>query len=116
MKTTKVNTNNNSESSDSLIQYSFTFRICDISLPQDQIGSVNFFVSQKDTSYVHIGPKLCLRTPLRKYNGDGYAAGTDIAMHLRPFVLIAHIIGFRRYRQMIEYTKDQWIDQKHHDI
>ena len=37
-------------------------------------------------------------------------------MHLKPFLLIAYICGFRNYRQMIEYTKDQWIDQKHHDV
>ena len=37
-------------------------------------------------------------------------------MHLRPFVLIAYICGFRKDRQMIEYTKDQWIDQKHHNV
>ena len=45
-----------------------------------------------------------------------FASGTDIAMHLRLFVLIAYIRGFRKYRQMIEYTKDQWIDQNHHDV
>ena len=37
-------------------------------------------------------------------------------MHLRPFVLIAYICGFRKNRQMIEYAKYQWIDQNYHDI
>ena len=59
---------------------------------------------------------LCLRTTLRKYNARGYKSGTDIAMHLRPFVLIAYISGFRNDRQITEYTKDQWIDQNYHDV
>ena len=37
-------------------------------------------------------------------------------MHLRPFVLIDQICGFRKDRQMIEYTKDQRIAQKHQDV
>ena len=41
-KITNVNPNNDSESSDSLNQSSFTFRICDITLPQDQTGSIYF--------------------------------------------------------------------------
>ena len=59
---------------------------------------------------------LCLRTTIRKYNTGGYTPGTDIAMHLRPFVLIDQICGFRKDRQMIEYTKDQRIAQKHQDL
>ena len=55
MKVTNVNPNNNSKSLASLNQSSFPFRICDISLPQDQTGSVYFLMSQKDTSYFHIG-------------------------------------------------------------
>ena len=73
-------------------------------------------MSQKDTSYVHIVSTLCLRTTLRKYNAGGYVSCTDIAMHLRPFVLIDYICGFRKDGKIIEYTKDQWIDQKYHDV
>ena len=115
-KITNFNPNNNSGSSASLNQSRFPFRICDISLPQDKTGSVYFLMSQKDTSYVHIGSTLRLRTTISKYNTGGYASGTDIAMHLRTFVLISYICGFRKERQMIEYTKDQWIDQEHHDV
>ena len=71
---------------------------------------------QRDTSYVHIGSTLCLRTTLRKYNAGGYVSGTDIVMHLSPFVLISYVFGFRKDRKMIEYTKNQWIDQKHHNV
>ena len=53
---------------------------------------------------------------MSKYNACGYASGTDIEIHLRPFVLIAYIYGFRKDRQIIEYTKYQWIYQKHHDV
>ena len=73
-------------------------------------------MSQKDTSYVHTGSTLCMRTNIRKYNAGGYASGTDIAMHLMTFVLIDYICGFITYSKKVEYTKDQWIDKKHHDV
>ena len=73
-------------------------------------------MSKKDTSYVHIVSTLCLRTTLRIYNAVGYTSGTDIAMHLRPFVLISCICGFIKDRQIIEYIKYQWIDQRNHYI
>ena len=72
MKITNVNPNKNSDSLPSLNQYSFPFLNCDISLQQDQNGSVYFFMSQKDTSHVHIVSTLYLRTTLRKYNVGGY--------------------------------------------
>ena len=116
MKITNINPNNNSEYPASLNQSRFPFQICDILLPQDQIGSVYILMSQKDNPYLHIVSTLCLRNTIKIYNAGGYASGTDIAMHLRPFVLITHICDFRRYRQMIEYTKYQRNDKKHHNI
>ena len=116
LKTTNVNTNKDSESSASLNQSRFTFWICDISLPQDQTGSVYFLMPQKDTSYSHIGSMLCLINTIRKYNEGGYASVTDIVMHLRLFVSIAFICGFIKDRKIIEYTKDKWIDQNHHNV
>ena len=102
MKITNVKTDNNYEYSASLNKSRFPFRICDISLPQDQTGSVHFLMSQKIyTSSVHIGSTLCLRKTLGNYNVGGYTSGTDIAIHLRPFVLIAYICGFIEHRQGI---------------
>ena len=101
MKITNVNINNNSESSASLNRSSFPFRICDISLPKYQTGSIYFLISLKDTSYVQIGSTLCLITTLSKYNAGGYASGNDIAMLFRPFVLIAYIYDFRKGRHKI---------------
>ena len=71
---------------------------------------------QKDTSYVHIGSTLCLRTTLSKYNAGGYKLSTYINMYLRLFVLIDYIRGFINDRQMIEYTKYKCIDKKHHIV
>ena len=42
MKITNGNPNNDSESLDSLNQYRFPFRTCDISLPQDTTGYIIF--------------------------------------------------------------------------
>ena len=94
MKITNVKPNINYKSLAYLNQYIFTFQICDIYLPQYQNGSVYSLMSQKNTSYIHIGLTLCLRTTARKYNAVGYASGTDISMHLRPFMLIYYICGF----------------------
>ena len=73
-------------------------------------------MSQRYASYLHIVSDLFLRTTPRKYNTGGYTSGTDIAMNLRQFLLIAYICGFRKYMQMLEYTKYKWIDQKHHGV
>ena len=73
-------------------------------------------MSQKDTSCVHIGSTLCLKTTPIKYNVGGYASGIDIAMYLRMFVLISYTCGFRKYIQMIEHTKDQYIGQNRHGV
>ena len=98
MKIKNSKPNNNYEFLAYLNQSSFPFRICDITLPQDQTASMYFFMSPKDTSYVHIGSALCTITTLKKYNVGGYASGTDIAIYLRPFVFIAYIFGFRKDR------------------
>ena len=52
----------------------------------------------------------------KKYNTGGYSSVTDIVIHLWPFVLIPYIYGFRKDRRMVEYTKDQFIDQNRHDV
>ena len=86
MKTTNVKPNNNSQYSDSLNQFIFSSRNCDISLPQDKTRYVYFLMSQNDKYYFHIGSTLCLRTTLRYYNVGGYPSDTDIVMNLRLFV------------------------------
>ena len=58
---------------------------------------------------------IFLRNTPRKYNASGYTSGTDTTINLRTFVLMAYICGFRKDFKMIEYTKYQWTDQKHHD-
>ena len=73
MKITNVKPNNHYESAASLNQSSFPFRICDISLTQDQTGSVYLLISQDDNFNVHIGSMLCLGTNLKKFNAGGYA-------------------------------------------
>ena len=105
MKIKIFNPNNYFESSASLNQSRFPFRILIYHYHKIKLVLFIFLMSQKDTLYVHIGSTLCLRTLLRKYNAGRYASGTDIAMHLRPFVLIAYICSFRKDRHMIEYTK-----------
>ena len=116
-KITDFNLNINSEYSAPLNQSRFPYRKCDISLTQDQTGSISFLMSQKYIFYFRIGSKLCLRTSLKKYNVGGYASGTDIVVHLWLFLcLIDYICGFRKDMQIIEYTKDKRIYQNNYDV
>ena len=107
-----INTNfkpdKNSECLVSFNQSSCPFQIYDTSVPRYQKGVCIFLMSQKDTSYFHIGSTLFLRTTLRKYNAGGYVSGTGIVMHLKPFVLIAYICSFIKDMQMIHQRSMNW--------
>ena len=96
MKIPNVKPNNNSEYPNSFNRSSFTFLIFGILLPQYQIGSVYFKMSQKYTSYVHIGSSMYMQTTLREYNAVGYVSGTHVTMHLRPFLLLVTFVVLER--------------------
>ena len=65
---------------------------------------------------MHIRLTMCLRNTPGKDSVGWYTLGTDIAMHLRQFLLITYIYGSRIDINMIEYTIYQVVDQKHHDV
>ena len=96
-------------STSTMNQTTFPFRLCDIALPQDQTGCVYFFMSKKDRSYVEIGSSMCIRTTLQKYNAGGYSSDSTINIHMRPYVLIAYICGFRKDRERMEFIKNRWM-------
>ena len=106
---------NNETQSNTFNQINFPFRICDISLPQDQTGAVYFLMSKKDKSTVFIDKTMCLRTTIRK---QFYTSITNsqFPLHLRPFVMIAYICGFQRNIHCMQEIKEQWIDQRDNDV
>ena len=97
----------------SMNQVYFPFRLCDTSLPRDQTSAVFFFLSKRDKS-VHIGRTMCLRTTLQKQNSG--VSLSSLPLHLRPYVLIVYIVGFDRNIAYMEEIKEQWVDRKQPDI
>ena len=59
MKITNINPNNYSGYSASLNQFRFPFRICDISLSQDQTGSI-YFLYNKNMPLMYTLDKYCV--------------------------------------------------------
>ncbi len=59
---------------------------------------------------------MCIRTTLRKYNAGGYSSESSIDIQMRPFVLIAYICGFRKDKLLMEYIKNEWMNERNNDI
>ena len=70
-----------------------------VSLSQDQTGAVFFLLSKRDES-VHIASLQ------KKYPGVSLSS---LTLHLRPYVLIAFIVGFERNVSHMEEIKEQWV-------
>ena len=94
-------------------QVHFPVWICDIALSKDQTGAVFFFLSKKNNS-VFIGKTLCIRSMLRKQNSG--ILTSSLPLHLRPYVLIAYIVGFDRNIGYMEEIRNLWVDRQSNDI
>ena len=57
---------------------------------------------------------MCLRTTLQKQNSG--VSLSLLPLHLRPYVLIAYIVGFDRNISHMEEIKEQWVDREQPDI
>ena len=55
-----------------------------------------------------------MRSMLRKLNSG--ISKSSLPLHLRPYVLIAYIVGFDRNIDYMEEIRDQWIDNQNNDI
>ena len=86
-------------------QAHFPFRLCGMLLPQDQTGTVFFFLSKRDKS-VYIGRTMHLQEILQNQN-----SGTSLSSLLLcrcPHALVACIVRFKCNISHAEETKEQW--------
>ena len=72
-------------------------------------------MSLKDTSFIHIGMTLCLRTRLRQHNA-GYSTKHKFNIEKRPYVLIAYICGFQRNKELMEYIHQKWLENHDNNV
>ena len=91
-------------------QGNFPFRMCDISLPQDQTGVVYMLMSKKDTSFVFIDSCFCLRSFLLSHNSNNNSS-TNPSPSLRPYILIGYVCGFNKQKKLMNLIKQEWKDQ-----
>jgi len=75
-----------------LVSY-HTYRPVDIDLPVGEHGYVYLIVSTRDTKCTYIGETENLRKRLRKHN-NGTATEQTASNHLRPWGLLAFVVGF----------------------
>ena len=84
---------------------SFTFHICDISLPQCKTGFVNFLIANRTMDYTYIGECKFIQTRLHHYN-SGHGSTLTIPANKRPFAIMGYICGFdgknKALRQQLE--------------
>ena len=57
---------------------------------------------------------MCLRSMLRKQNTGVFSS--SLPLHLRPYVLLAYIVGFDRNTAYMEEIKSQWVDRQNSDV
>ena len=57
---------------------------------------------------------MCLRSMLRKQNTGVFSS--SLPLHLRPYVLLAYIVGFDRNTAYMEEIKGQWVDRQKSDV
>ena len=98
-----------------LDQTNFPFRICDISLPQDQTGYVYFLISRRNRHFVYIGATMCVRSFL--INHKSGTGSFEVPIEFRPYALIAYICGFRKDKTLMEMIKETWKNEyKENDV
>lgn len=71
-------------------QDSHPFRVCNIPLPQENVGYVYFLISCRDNSFTYIGKTGSLVNRLNNHN-RGYGSMSTCIPTLRPFVIIGYI-------------------------
>ena len=92
-----------------LIQRTFLFRICDLSLPQYNTGFVYFLLSLRNFGYSYIGRTYYLRTRIQSHN-SGNGSSSTRSNNLRPFALFAYICGFNNDKSLrvMQFVETNW--------
>jgi hypothetical protein len=87
------------------------YRPKDIVLPTHELGYVYMLVSTKQLSCVYIGSTKSLVKRWRQHN-TGYGANQTRAIQLRPWAILAFIVGFDGNDQNYIQVEENWIARK----
>jgi predicted GIY-YIG superfamily endonuclease/DNA replication protein DnaC len=88
------------------------FRPLDIGLPNDNSGFCYLLVSTKEPSYFYIGQTRNIRNRLNMHN-SGYNSTTKTApAHLRPFAVVAYVVGFDHDTKRMREFEMQWVNKQ----
>ena len=87
------------------------FRVKDIPLPRDQTGAAYILISLKNNLYTYIGSTSCLIERLKQHN-SGFGSKQTSPEHLRPWALMAYVVGFEGRKDLYRDFENQWIQNK----
>ena len=87
------------------------FRPCDAPFPKDDLGYVYMLVSTKDLNHLYIGSSENAAKRLTQHNA-GHGSRQTQSINLRPWALLAYIVGFNGDRATYLAIENRWIAQK----
>ena len=76
-----------------LILTNFPSRVCDVSLPQDNIGYEYFLISIRTKDYIYIGECSNVISRLNQHNSR-YGSNSTTPCYRRQFAIMGFICGF----------------------
>ena len=93
-------------------QQSNPYNVCDIPLPQDNLGYVYFLVSCRDFSYTYIGKTTNLVKRLYEHN-TGYGSKSTSFSSVRPLAVAGYICGFEGGKdRLLNTVEREWKKQR----
>ena len=87
------------------------YRPCDVALPSHDLGYAYLLVSTRDLNHIYLGSTHNLAKRLQQHNA-GYGSRQTQSVHLRPWALLAYIVGFDGDKAAYEFIENNWIAQK----
>ena len=84
----------------------FSYRICDMSLPQCNTGYVYMLLSLDYKTFVYIGMTISIRNRIKQHDSGVGSVSTE-PLHLRPYALLAYICGFDLWTEYMQYIEQR---------
>ena len=87
------------------------FRPRDTAIPPHRLGFVYMLVSTRELSTIYLGSTFDLKKRWERHN-KGFGAKQTSPIHLRPWAILAYIVGFDGNRAQFELVENLWIAAK----
>ena len=85
----------------------YPYPICDVSLPQLDMGYIYVLVSIKDIIFTYIGKTMSIRNIIQQHN-SGIGSVSTYTFHIWPYALFAYICGFDSKYYLQFYIERLW--------